>query len=140
MEETEEYIILEDRDEQGNVGVYGLWIFSEPEPSSTEGTRERVATVITDCAARAGATTIAARSSASGDGGGMIREVSRSSQTLSKQQHDGPIEVSPLNDHPSTYSTPPQPQQPPITSPSRSESRDILGDLLRKAGLHFRNL
>ncbi|MCJ1469217.1 hypothetical protein MMC07_007850 [Pseudocyphellaria aurata] len=136
VEETEEYIILEDRDEQSNVGVYGLWIFSEPEPSSTEGTRERVATVIKDCAARAGGFTIAVGSSASGDGVGMIREVSRSSQMLSKQQHDGPIEVSPLTDYPSA---PPQPQQPPIASPSRPESRDILGDLFRKAGLHVRN-
>lgn len=138
VEETEEFIILQNQDNQGNVGVFGLWIFSEPEPSSTAGTRDRVARVIADCAARAEATRTAAGSGASGNWAGMEREVSRSGQVSSKQQQQGPIEVFPPTLHLSTFPSQPQSQQPLSTTPSQPEGDDILGDLFRKAGLNYR--
>lgn len=80
VEDTEQFIILQDRDEQGNVRVYGLWIFSEPEPSSTAATREQVARVIADCAARAEATMTAARGGNIGHGASMGKELFKSGQ------------------------------------------------------------
>lgn len=140
MEETEEYIILQDRDEEGNVGIYGLWIFSEAEPSSTAGTRELVARVIADCAARAGDTRTAAKAGATGNEAGMVREVSnKSGQVSSKQQQQGPIEVAPPNTYAPNVPIQPQPRQPPRTSrTSQPEGGDVLGDLFRKAGLNYR--
>lgn len=138
MEETEEFIILQDRDEEGNVGIYGLWIFSEAETSSTAGTRELVARVIADCAARAGDTRTAARAGASGNGASMVREVSKSGQVSSKQHQQGPIEVAPPKTYPPNFPTGLQPRQPPGTSPSRPEGDDVLGDLFRKADLYHR--
>ncbi|KAL1304463.1 hypothetical protein AAFC00_003457 [Neodothiora populina] len=46
---TDEYIIVDD----GEGLVYGLWIFSEPPPSSTAETRQRTADMILECAVRA---------------------------------------------------------------------------------------
>lgn len=78
VEDTEQFIILQDRDEQGSVRVFGLWIFSEPNPSSTAETREQVVRVIADCAARAEATMTAARSGNTGHGPSMGKDVFRS--------------------------------------------------------------
>ncbi|KAI9700317.1 MAG: hypothetical protein M1836_002332 [Candelina mexicana] len=50
VEITEEYVILRANDGQQ---IYGLWIFSEPEPSSTANTRVINAQIIQDCAIRA---------------------------------------------------------------------------------------
>lgn len=138
VEEKDEYIILQDQDEQGNVGVYGLWIFSEPEPSSTAGMRERVARRIADCAARAEATRTTVRSGTIGNGAGMGREVSKSGQMLSRQQQQGAIEVVPSNYHLPTLPPQPQPGQLLSTPPSQPEGGDILGDLFRKAGRNYR--
>lgn len=140
VEETEEFIILQDPDEQGNVGVYGLWIFSVAEPSSTVGTRERVSKVITDCAARAEATRIMAQSGVIGNGAGMSREVSKSGQVLSKQQQPGLIELTPPNPQLPMFASQPQPREASSTSPTRPEGSDILGDLFRKAGLNYRGV
>lgn len=54
VEITEEYIILRVNDGEQ---IYGLWIFSEPEPSSTANTRAINAQIIHDCALRAEAST-----------------------------------------------------------------------------------
>ncbi|KAL2350351.1 hypothetical protein BJ546DRAFT_832755, partial [Cryomyces antarcticus] len=50
VEVTDEYVILQGK---GGVKVYGLWIFSEPAPSSTALMREVNARIIHDCAALA---------------------------------------------------------------------------------------
>lgn len=139
MEETEEYIILQDRDEEGNVGVFGLWIFSEPEPSSTARTRREAARVIADCAARAETTRAAAGSSDSDYGLGVDSGVPNSGQLLSKHQQ-GPIEITLSNPNLPTFPSELQPRQPSSTSPSQPEGGDILGDLFRKAGLNYRGL
>lgn len=54
VEITEQFVILQVTDQSsGDNTVNGLWIFSEPEPSSTAKTREINAQIIVECAARA---------------------------------------------------------------------------------------
>ncbi|MCJ1286742.1 hypothetical protein MMC26_006088 [Xylographa opegraphella] len=52
VEVTEEYIILNSTHD-GKPHVYGLWVFSEPSPSSTSHHRTAIAHTIQECAARA---------------------------------------------------------------------------------------
>ena len=51
VEVTEEYIILNST-EDGKPEVYGLWVFSEPPPSSTSHHRSGIAQKIQECAKR----------------------------------------------------------------------------------------
>lgn len=51
VEVTSEYIILQGS-RGGEVCVYGLWIFAEPEPASTAHQREEMSRKIMDCAER----------------------------------------------------------------------------------------
>ncbi|KAI9818422.1 MAG: hypothetical protein M1827_000481 [Pycnora praestabilis] len=54
VEITDEYVILRVADEErGKQLIYGLWIFSEPAPSSTANTRIINAQIIQDCAVQA---------------------------------------------------------------------------------------
>ncbi|KAI9782528.1 MAG: mRNA-decapping enzyme 1B [Peltula sp. TS41687] len=57
VEVTEEYVILqvaeEENKQEAPPSIYGLWIFSEPAPSSTANTRAINAQIIQDCAAQA---------------------------------------------------------------------------------------
>ncbi|KZF19145.1 PH domain-like protein [Xylona heveae TC161] len=53
VEITEEYVILRVTNEGGDPHAYGLWIFSEPPPSSTANTRALNAQIIRDCAVQA---------------------------------------------------------------------------------------
>jgi hypothetical protein len=53
VEITEEYIILQIIAADGMPQVFGLWIFSEPPPSSTADTRRINAQIIVDCATQA---------------------------------------------------------------------------------------
>ncbi|OCK87112.1 PH domain-like protein, partial [Cenococcum geophilum 1.58] len=53
VENTEEYVILQVGAEDGTPQIYGLWIFSEPPPSSTANTRTINAQIIQDCAIQA---------------------------------------------------------------------------------------
>lgn len=53
VETTDEYVILQGTGDEGAPKVYGLWIFSEPEPSSTAHAREENARLIWECALRA---------------------------------------------------------------------------------------
>lgn len=53
VEITEDYVILQVTDEEGKK-IYGLWIFSEPPPSSTSETRTINAGIIKECAVQAG--------------------------------------------------------------------------------------
>ena len=59
VEVSGEYVILRSQAAEGDENeappmIYGLWIFAEPEPSSTARVREENAQVIKDCAVRAG--------------------------------------------------------------------------------------
>lgn len=49
MELTDEYVIVQEVDEEGEQRVWGLWIFEE-EGGSTRGVRERVGGCILGCA------------------------------------------------------------------------------------------
>ena len=56
VEVTEEYIILQDREENENdPQIIGLWIFAEPPPSSTSEARTANAQLIKACATQADA-------------------------------------------------------------------------------------
>lgn len=51
---TDEYVILRVYDEEAGIQrIYGLWIFSEPPPSSTANTRAMTAQIIRECAVQA---------------------------------------------------------------------------------------
>lgn len=51
---TDEYVILRVYDDEAAIQhIYGLWIFSEPPPSSTANTRTMTAQIIRDCAVQA---------------------------------------------------------------------------------------
>lgn len=51
---TEEYVILRVYDNEAGIQhIYGLWIFSEPSPSSTANTRAMTAQIIRECAIQA---------------------------------------------------------------------------------------
>ncbi|MCJ1361388.1 mRNA-decapping enzyme 1B [Acarospora aff. strigata] len=51
---TNDYVILRVYDDEAGIqNIYGLWIFSEPPPSSTANTRVITAQIIRDCATQA---------------------------------------------------------------------------------------
>ena len=51
---TDEYLILRVHDDEAGIQhIYGLWIFSEPPPSSTANTRAMTAQIIRECAVQA---------------------------------------------------------------------------------------
>ena len=51
---TEEYVILRVYDDEAGIqNIYGLWIFSEPPPSSTANARAMTARIIHECAVQA---------------------------------------------------------------------------------------
>ena len=52
IEVTDEYIILQS-EQDGQLQVYGLWVYSEPPPSSTAHHREMAAAKILECASKA---------------------------------------------------------------------------------------
>jgi hypothetical protein len=52
VEATGEYLVLQAAEPDG-VKIYGIWIFSEPPPSSTAGTREANIAIIKGCAEEA---------------------------------------------------------------------------------------
>ncbi|KAF1986083.1 PH domain-like protein [Aulographum hederae CBS 113979] len=47
-----EYIIINSTDDEGVLRVFGLWVFSEPAPSSTAGVKDRVAETMVELAKR----------------------------------------------------------------------------------------
>lgn len=53
VEVTEEYVILQVTEGKQESCIYGLWIFSEPPPSSTANARSINAQIIQDCATQA---------------------------------------------------------------------------------------
>lgn len=65
---TEDYVILQSSDDDGNPQVYGLWIFSEPPPSSTANSRSINAQIIQECAIQAQTTRKMAEQSSQADG------------------------------------------------------------------------
>lgn len=53
VEITEEYVILQVNEGKQEPQIYGIWIFSEPSPSSTADARSINAQIIQDCATQA---------------------------------------------------------------------------------------
>lgn len=53
VEITEQYVILQVTADDGTPQIFGLWIFSEPEPASTAQSRIINAQIISECASRA---------------------------------------------------------------------------------------
>ncbi|KAL0262150.1 hypothetical protein SLS55_003589 [Diplodia seriata] len=51
VELTDDYVILQSQHEDGSLQIFGLWIFTEPHPSSTARAREINAEIIKQCAA-----------------------------------------------------------------------------------------
>lgn len=68
VEITEDYVILQASDDNRNPQVYGLWIFSEPPPSSTANSRAINAQIIQECAIQAETTRKMAEQSIQADG------------------------------------------------------------------------
>ncbi|KAA6412308.1 MAG: hypothetical protein FRX48_04460 [Lasallia pustulata] len=65
---TEDYVILQSNDNDRNPQVYGLWIFSEPPPSSTANSRAINAQIIRECAIQAETTRKMAEQNVQADG------------------------------------------------------------------------
>ena len=82
MELTDQYIILQAHNSSslGNSPtdavqtVYGLWIFTEPEPNSTARAREITGHIMVECADRAHRSRLLAEASAIGDDEGFAEE------------------------------------------------------------------
>lgn len=53
VEITDDYIILQDPTEDGSLQIFGLWVFTEPAPSSTAHARDINAQMIKQCASMA---------------------------------------------------------------------------------------
>lgn len=68
VEITEDYVILQYNDDDGSPQVYGIWIFSEPAPSSTANSRSINAQIIQECAIQAETTSKMAEQTLQADG------------------------------------------------------------------------
>ncbi|KAL8823800.1 MAG: hypothetical protein Q9191_005536 [Dirinaria sp. TL-2023a] len=125
VEKTSEYVILQKEDARGDgrQKVYGLWIFEE-ETGSTKGIREITADLITECAARAGATSTNSRKAPEPDMktqmgpqyGTLEQDFDQASRELRQLQKQHEI-------HRQAYQNPQPPQhhpQPQTVSPPTS--------------------
>ncbi|KAL4916792.1 hypothetical protein BDW62DRAFT_185236 [Aspergillus aurantiobrunneus] len=167
VEITEEYIILKsDSNSDSNntrtnshIRIYGLWVFSEPPPSSTAETRNINAQVIRECATIAGQSLKLARErleAARQDGlHAAATAASATTDPLSEVQASVPMgrQIS-LRDlfgqeraqddawsvraHNQPAQGLPAPQsEAPATEPNLQQP-DVLGDLFRRSGLAYR--
>lgn len=127
---TEEYVILQGHDDADVPKAYGLWIFSEPEPSSTAHAREVNARIIEDCALRAerGRITTDRQQHVNGFEIGK----SNAQSDFSRQQVQGSQSIGRVAAQPATsdfhQSNPTENKNPP----------DVLGELFRKATQSYR--
>ena len=127
---TEEYVILQGHDDEDVPKVYGLWIFSEPEPSSTAYAREVNAKIIEECALRAKRGRIPADRQQHVNGQEIRRD--GSGNNFTGAEAEGIKSPGRLN------------VQPPINSSLQSNHTDnpkppdILGELFRKATQSYR--
>ncbi|MCJ1392528.1 hypothetical protein MMC18_005396 [Xylographa bjoerkii] len=158
VEVTEEYIILNSTHD-GVPHVYGLWVFSEPPPSSTSHHRTAIAHKIQECAARVEAgrrPTLKQTKSRHDDnvdeGVPMGRQLSLKEMFGQQRQQDDAWSIrshSPRG--PSTqfvasadtdfFRTPQRhapPHSPAVSAQSNGKGRDVLLDMFRKAGEGYR--
>lgn len=158
VEVTAEYIILQSAKE-GVHQVYGLWIFSEPPPSSTAHHREAIAEKIQECTAKVEQGRIMeGQKEAEGqeehyeDSIPMGRELSLKELFGQQRQQDDAWSVRSHSPHqPSSqfattadtdfFRTPhrnAQPHSPAVSAQSNGQPRDGLMELFRKAGEGYR--
>ncbi|RDW74311.1 Dcp1 family protein [Aspergillus mulundensis] len=159
VELTEEYIILKSDSTSdpsnarpsSDVRIYGLWVFSEPPPSSTAETRNINAQVIRECAVMAGHSLKLARERLEAARQNGLHAAATAASTtidpLDEVQGSAPMgrQIS-LRDlfgqeraqddgwSVRAHSQPTQAQP----EPAASESQDVLGDLFRRSGLVYR--
>ncbi|KAL4981165.1 hypothetical protein BDW66DRAFT_4266 [Aspergillus desertorum] len=159
VEITEEYIILKSDSSSdpsnaratGDIRIYGLWVFSEPPPSSTSETRNINAQVIRECASMAGQSLKLARErlkAARQDGlHATATATSGTIDPLDEVQADVPMgrQISlrdlfgreRMQDDSWSVRAHSQSAQGQPASPA-TEQQDILGDLFRRSGLVYR--
>ena len=127
---TEEYVILQGHDDGGAPKAYGLWIFSEPEPSSTAHARETNAKIMKECASEAkrGRLSLDRTIHSNGHGAGKVPVGGYFPET--QAQENG-----------STGGTNARPAINTSQAPNPEEitrQPDILGELFRKATQTYR--
>jgi hypothetical protein len=143
----------------GDIRIYGLWVFSEPPPSSTAETRNINAQVIRECAFLAGQSLklarerlentrqngmhAAAAASASTDplndvhgSVPMGRQVSLRDLFGQERAQDDAWSVRAHSQGQPPAHQPPAFQAPPTAPPGPTQP-DVLGDLFRRSGLAF---
>ncbi|KAL4967539.1 Dcp1 family protein [Aspergillus stella-maris] len=157
VEITEEYIILKSdlnpdsssTRATSDIRIYGLWVFSEPPPSSTAETRNINAQVIRECASIAGQSLKLARERLeAARQNGLHTAAAAASATIdpldgmSSVPMGRQISLRDLFGHERAqddgwsvraHSQPSQAQVPPATAPTTQP--DVLGDLFRRSGL-----
>ena len=152
VEITEDYIILQSEN-NGIPCVYGLWVFSEPPPSSTSHHRATIAQKIQECAERVEISRRIPQEQESsshedrGDGVAMERQLSLKELFGQQRQQDDAWSVRSHSPHrqPAHFTTtadtdffrtPQKHAKPPSPAVSAQSNghRDILIDLFRKAG------
>ena len=153
VEITEEYIILNST-EDGQPKVYGLWVFSEPPPSSTSHHRTDVAHKIQECAERVeSGKRLMEEQDTNGHAGQKNNNVSMERQPSLKElfgQHRQEDDAWSVRSHspqrPSTLFTTSadtdffrstqrhmQSHSPAVSAQSNGQGKDVLLDLFRKA-------
>ena len=126
---NEEYVILQGHDSSGAPKAYGLWIFAEPEPSSTAHARHLNAKIMMECALEAKSSRLSAEQVTHSNGHGTAKPMETH---ISGPQVNGNDSSGGMNTRPTTN----HPQQP---SPAENtKPPDILGDLFRKATQNYR--
>ena len=159
VEVTEEYIILNEIVD-GVPKVYGLWIFSEPPPSSTSHHRVAIAHKIQECAQRVEAGRKPSKQEGLNGHSGDIEESVPMGRQLSlkdlfgqqRQQDDGwsirshsprrpsaQFQTSADTDFFRTTQRHAPPHSPAVSAQSNGQGRDIM-DLLKKAGEGYRGV
>ncbi|MCJ1411463.1 hypothetical protein MMC19_005552 [Ptychographa xylographoides] len=154
VEVTEEYIILNSIND-AVPHVYGLWVFSEPPPSSTSHHRTAIAQKIQGCAQRVeNARILASEAQDNGynqdldDSAPMTRQMSLKELFGQQRQEDDAWSIrSHSPRRPSAQFTTSadtdffraahrhvQPHSPAVSAQSNGQGRDVLLDLFRKAG------
>jgi hypothetical protein len=158
VEITDEYIILQSPD-ANMPHVYGLWVFSEPPPSSTAHHRVAISQKIKDCAQRVaeGRRSNQHQDTQIEDGAAMGRQLSLQQIFGQQRQEDDAWSVrshSPAHHSPqpppiTQFTTPADtafflsskrpaaPVSPAVSAQSTGQS-DVLLDLFRKAGDGYR--
>ena len=128
---TEEYVILQDHDDEHTITAYGIWIFTEPEPSSTAHAKEVNAKIIEECALRAEKGRVPADREQKHVNGQRIGGKT-SQSNFREAEVQGMESIDQMNMQPPTsHSHHPNPID-------GAKSPDILGELFRKATQSYR--